>query len=223
MKKITPLLLALCFIITSCSSDDSQVTTSNDQLLLSYTLHRDSKGKYSIDFNTTKNTDVITIKNSNQSNEIILTEANYKTKKSHSNSFIIEKELLKIGFLDENKGKRTQITIEDENNTFSRTNITEFLNSYSITKNEDDTFLLNFKVNDNVITKFIYNKNIETYEVHLSKGRAKQKDFSRIINILSEDGLLKVDFVNHKYSEKIKGPTGAPRKPRFIIGGADEA
>ena len=222
MNKFTPILLAISLVFASCSSNENEELDNlpQENLLQSYTLKRDASGAYSIDFNTTDNTAVTAVKNIDKSNEIILSEAKHKTTTKHSNDFSIENEELKIGFLEANKGKRTQISVEDENITFAKGGITEFLNSYSITKNEDGTFLLNFKVNDNVATDFIYNEDIETYEVHLSNGTAKQKDFSRTINA-STIGLLKLDFINYKYSGRLDEIV-LPRKPRIIIVNGEE-
>ncbi|WP_237276329.1 hypothetical protein [Tenacibaculum ovolyticum] len=218
MYKIAPFFLLLTIVFTSCSSNQVE-TLSNPQekLLQSYTLKRDANGAYSIDFNTTNNTDVVAVKNTNKSNDIILSKVNHKTASNHSNKFSIENNQLKIGFLDENKGKRTRISIEDNNNniTLAKKGVTEFLNSYSITANEDGTFLLHFEVNDNVTTSFTYNEDIDTYEVHLYKGQAKQKDFSRTLNLKSNN-LLKLDFVNHKYFGR-NIETTEIRRPRQII------
>lgn len=220
MKNFTPYLLALSIIFASCSSNENEVLEkTQEKLLQSYTLKRDANGSYSIDFNTTNNTDVTAVKNIDNSNEIILSEVNHKTATKHSNDFKIENDYLKIGFLEANKGKRTKISIEDENITFAK-GVTEFLNSYSITKNTDGTFQLNFKVNDNVATDFVYNEDIETYEIHLEAGDSKQKDFSRTITLSSED-LLKIDFVNHKYSGKSEEEITDNKKPRVIINNGD--
>ena len=216
MNKIIPFFIAFSFIFASCSSNEVEVLNDTpEKLLQSYTLKRDASGAYSIDFNTSNNTDVTTVKNVDKSNEIILSEANRKTVDTHSNEFSIENNQLKIGFLEANKGKRTRIFIEDEKITFAKNSVTDFLNSYSITKNEDGTFLLNFKVNKNVVTEFVYNEDIETYEIHLSNGETNQNKFSRTLNI-SPESLLKIDFVNHKYFEKSKQELATERKPRII-------
>ncbi|CAM1370048.1 conserved exported hypothetical protein [Tenacibaculum litoreum] len=199
MKKFTPYFLALSLsvIFASCSSNEAEVIENNpDNLLQSYTLKRDATGAYSIDFNTTDNTDVTTVTNVDNSKEIILAETPQKTATKHSNDFSIENDHLKIGFLEATNGKRKSIYVEDENITFAK-GITEFLNSYSITANEDGTYQLNFVVNSNVATDFIYNEKIEAYEVHLSSGDASQKSFSRQLEVGANE-TLKINFVNHK-------------------------
>jgi len=218
MKKITPyfLALSLSFLFASCSSNETEVVEGTpENLLQSYTLKRDATGAYSIDFNTTNNTDVTTVTNVDNSKEIILAEVAQKTATKHSNDFSIENDQLKIGFLETNRGKTTKIHIEDENITFAK-GVTEFLNSYSITANEDGTYMLNFTVNNNVATDFVYNKEINTYEVHLSIGDMQQKEFSRQLVIASEN-MIKLNFVNHKYAGRTEESTTDIDKPKIII------
>lgn len=220
MKNFTPFLLVFSLIFASCSSNqDEAIDTNPENLLQSYTLKRDANGAYSIDFNTAENTDVTTVKNTDNSNDIILSEANHKTAIKHSNDFNIEEDQLKIGFLDANKGKRMQISIEDEDIKFHKGSVTEFLSSYSIAKNEDGTFTLNFTVNNNVTTEFVYNEEIETYEVHLATGKAKQQEFSRQLE-MNITNLIKLDFINHKYEGRSEEPT-SKKKPRLSIQGND--
>lgn len=219
MKKFTPYFLALSLsvIFASCSSNEAEVIENNpENLLQSYTLKRDATGAYSIDFNTTNNTDVTTVTNVDNSKEIILAETPQKTATKHSNDFSIENDHLKIGFFEANKGKRTNIYVEDENITFAK-GITEFLNSYSITANGDGTYQLDFTVNDNVTTDFVYNEDINTYEVHLSNGESTIKEFSRQLNVNTNlDDLIRLNFVNHKYSAK-SAEESLINKPKVII------
>ncbi|WP_370407926.1 hypothetical protein [Tenacibaculum dicentrarchi] len=225
MIKLIPFLVASTLILTSCSSNQTEAPSAPQQKLLeSYSLKRDANGAYSIDLKTTNYTDVTSLKNSENTNEIILSEARNKTAKKYSNNFLIENEQLVIGFLDANKGNRKKITIEDQNSNLSKRNITEFLNSYSVTENNDGTYLLSFKVNNNVATTFTYNQEIATYEVHLSEGNTTQKDFSETIALSPNENTLRIDFVNHKYSTINKGITSSRkamatygRKPRLII------
>ncbi len=225
MIKLIPFLVASTLILTSCSSNQTEAPSAPQQKLLeSYSLKRDANGAYSIDLKTTNYTDITSLKNSENTNEIILSEASNKTAKKYSNNFLIENEQLVIGFLDANKGNRKKITIEDQNSNLSKRNITEFLNSYSVTENNDGTYLLSFKVNNNVATTFTYNQEIATYEVHLSEGNTTQKNFSEIIALSPNENTLRIDFVNHKYSTINKGITSSRkamgaygRKPRIII------
>lgn len=219
MKKLTPYLavLVLSIAFTSCSSSETEVMNeSPENLLQSYTLKRDANGAYSIDFNTTNNTDVTTNVSIDNSNQIVLAETKQKTNTQHSNNFTIENDQLKIGFLETNNGKRTKIYVEDENITFAK-GVTEFLNSYSITANNDGKYTLSFTVNDNVTTDFKYNEELEAYEIHLtnSSNTVEQTTFSRIINE-SENGILKVNFLNHKYKSRNSEMT-TEKKPELII------
>lgn len=219
MKKITPyfLALSLSILFASCSSNETEAIESNpENLLQSYTLKRDATGAYSIDFNTTNNTDVTTVTNVDNSKEIILSEVSQKTATKHSNDFSIENDQLKIGFLEANRGTTTKIYVEDDNITFAK-GVTEFLSTYSITANEDGTYTLNFTVNDNVATDFNFNEEIETYEVHLSNGTSTQKTFSRELKMQPDSNVLKLDFVNHKYSSKTEEAIDTERKPKSII------
>lgn len=223
MKKITPYFLALSLsvIFASCSSNEAEVIENNpENLLQSYTLKRDATGAYSIDFNTTNNTDVTTVTNVDNSKEIILAETPQKTASKHSNDFSIENDHLKIGFLETNRGKETQIMVKDENITFAK-GITEFLSSYSVTVNGDGTYQLDFKVNNNVSTDFIYNEKIEAYEIHLSStpNSETENTFSRTMSI-PHNGVLKINFVNHKYQGKTEASSlsdSLEKKPELII------
>lgn len=216
MNKITPLFLALTLIFASCSSteNDAELLQKNETKLKSYTLKRDANGRYSIDFDVKENTEVSTFKNSDKSNEIILSEAVQKQAQKYSNNFNLENDLLKIGFLEENNGKKTQITVEDENIIFAKKGITEFLNNYSVTKNDDGTFNLDFEVNENVQTEFVYNELKEIYEVHLSNGQSKKQIFSRTMKVPLSN-ILKINFVNHKYSGRSEEYVNG--KPKVII------
>ncbi|WP_028892802.1 hypothetical protein [Tenacibaculum sp. 47A_GOM-205m] len=219
MKKITPyfLALSLSFLFASCSSNETEVVEGTpENLLQSYTLKRDATGAYSIDFNTTNNTDVTTITNVDNSKEIILAETKQKTATKHSNDFSIENDQLKIGFLETNRGKTTKIYVEDDNITLAK-GVTEFLNSYSITANVDGTYTLNFTVNDNVAADFNYNEELKTHEVHLSNGTSTQKTFSRELKIQTDSNILRLDFVNHKYSARDEEIADTERKPKSII------
>ncbi|CAL2103637.1 conserved exported protein of unknown function [Tenacibaculum sp. 190130A14a] len=220
MRKIAPYFLALSLVFASCSSNEGEVIENNkpgQKLLTSYTLKRDGSGAYSVDFDVNNNTEVATFKGKNNSNDILLSESSTPTKRSYSNEYAIENDQLQIGFIENNSGRKRRITVTDDNITFAKGTVTEFLNSYSITSNEDNTYQLDFKVNEDVQTEFIYNEDIETYEIHLSKGEAKQQSFSRHFESLNS-GVLKINFVNHKeVVAKTEESSETGRKPRIVI------
>ncbi|WP_299107317.1 hypothetical protein [uncultured Tenacibaculum sp.] len=218
MRKIAPYFLALSLVFASCSSNEGEIIDNNksgQKLLKSYTLKRDGSGAYSIDFDVQNNTEVATFKGKGNSNDIVLSESQAVKKKSYSNEYAIENDQLKIGFIENNSGKKTNISVTDDNITFARGTVTEFLNSYSITSNEDNTYRLDFKVNEDVKAEFIYNEIKDVYEVHLSKGDAKQVNFSRHFE-MSHSGVLKINFVNHKFSGRAQERM-TTEKPKTII------
>jgi hypothetical protein len=88
------------------------------------------------------------------------------------------------------------------------------LKTYGLATNNDGTIQLDFEVNNNVVTDFVYNEELAIHEVHLKKGTATDKVFSRSITI-PDTGVLKIDFINHKLSGKSVAET-AVRKPVII-------
>lgn len=223
MRKIAPYFLALSLVFASCSSNEGEIIDNNksgQKLLKSYTLKRDGSGAYSIDFDVQNNTEVATFKGKGNSNDIVLSESQTAKKKSYTNEYAIENDQLKIGFIENDRGKKTRISVKDDNITFAKGTVTEFLNSYSITSNEDGTFQLDFSVNSNVQTEFIYNEDKDIYEVHLSNGEANVKNFSRHFET-PHSGVLKINFVNHKFnserSEDNSSTRSSSNKPELII------
>ncbi|WP_440122463.1 hypothetical protein [Tenacibaculum sp. Ill] len=225
MKKFTPYFLALSLsvIFASCSSNEAEVIENNpESLLQSYTLKRDATGAYSIDFNTTENTDVTTVTNVDNSKEIILAETPQKTATKHSNDFSIKNDHLKIGFLEANRGKKRHVYIEDDNITLSRkgTDSTpNYLISYTISVSNDGKYNLDFVVADKVKTMFVYNNTKDTYEVHLSEDIApltqanfssdieEKNSFSIDLNI-SQGEKLNLNFVNYyKLQQEVSART----------------
>ena len=186
MKQITTFLLITLFAFNFTSCSDNEVITEQPQenLLKSFKLNRDASGRYSLDYEVSENTDAISIKNEeNKTNEIYLRNSDKVQQKSHAENFVLDNNNLKIGFVDANTEKRANISIEDENIIFGKDNEGEFLSDYSISMNGDGTYQLDFRVNSNVKTEFVYNESIETFEVHLSNGKGKSNEFSRALEV----------------------------------------
>ncbi len=224
MKKsiILPMLCAL--FLASCTSSENNLelnTIDNDiNYLQSYTLLRDIDGRYSLDINVKENTQVENFTQPNSVNELVFSKVDYTTEKNITNDYTIENDYLKINFLESSKGQKSLIQVKDDNIQYANKNeVTKFLKKYSVTKNEDGTFTLNFDVNENVTTNFVYNEAIETYEVHLAEGTSKSRIFTKELEV-PESQILRVDFVNYIYGEGFnndKSKNNLPRKPEVII------
>ena len=226
MKKFTTFLLVISFTFSFTSCSDNEVITeqSQEKLLKSFKLERDASGRYSLDYEVADNTSAISVKNiENKTNEIYLRNSDDVQQRAHTNEFMLDNNKLRIGLVDANTNKRANISVEDENIILAKDNGDQFLSTYSVKGNEDGTYQLDFKVNKNVKVEFVYNESIDTFEVHLSKGKGDDNQFSRALEI-SEKGTLNIDFVNHKGNQSrgyaFKEETR--RKPRLAIGDGSE-
>ena len=219
MKKLCVGFIAvvLAFSFTSCSTNETDLEIPQEKLLKSYELKRDASGAYSIDYNVADNTVSDVHKDLNSlTNEFHLSKVGHDTKVHYRNDFELENDKLSIGFFDAETGKQTKLTIKDENITLAKGQSTEFLKTYGITRNSDSTIQLDFEVNNNVSTVFVYNEDLNIYEVHLRKGLSENKVFSRTI-VMPDTGVLKIDFVNHKLLGKGYSMEMVSRKPEATI------
>lgn len=219
MEKLKMELLVVMGVLSfaSCATFESEVEAPQEQLLQTYTLSRDANGAYSIDYNVADKTSATSHKNSgSKTNEIYLDKVEHSEQKNYKNNFSLDDNKIKIRFVDNNTSKNTQITVEDENATFAKGGDNgEFLKEYKVIKKSDGTFQLDFEINEGIQPGFVYNEELSTYEIHLSKGNSSEKEFSKTMDAAA-DGMLKIDFVNHEYAGK-GAAAGPGRKPRLII------
>ena len=229
MKKFNLVIIIVLssFLFSSCSSNDAELPEEQSTVLLeNYLLKRDATGAYSIDLNVGEDVIVDKVVNSMEStNEIYLSESYGKVaqKTSYSTDLRIENESFKINFISENDNKIPSITVYDDNIKFlSKSGENgSMLKDYTISKNEDGTFELNFNVNNKVEVDFVYNEELLTHEIHLEEGNSKESKFSRTIE--KEEGeLLKIDFVSHTNNANAKAAVVAIRKPRVIVSDGDD-
>lgn len=195
MKKVLH-LLALAIVLTSCSNESDQVEVSKQESLLkSYKVSRDSNGKYTIDYKVVDNATAEVIKNQvSDFNEIYLYSDKYSSKKEHSESFSLEENQLKVGFLEKNDLRKSLI-IKDKNILLAKgAKNNEFLRSYSIEEVDENVYELNFEVKNNVVVDFVYNEAESIYEVNLKEGTSNETNFSK--TYVKESDMLKIDFVN---------------------------
>lgn len=199
MKKLCVGFLAavLAFSFTSCSTNETDLEIPQESLLKSYKLKKNASGLYSIDFNVAdKTVSDNRIGLNSLSNEFHLSKVGYETKELYNEKLDLKNDELNISFLDNETGKSVNVTVVDENITLAKGKSTRFLKTYGITKNTDNSYQIDFEVNDNVATSFVYNENLSRYEIHLKKGDLTSKTFSRVLE-MSDTGRLDVVFVNH--------------------------
>ena len=96
------------------------------------------------------------------------------------------------------------------------------LDKYSISKNKEGTFILDFSVKNNVRVDFVFNEESKIYEIHLEQGKSTETVFSRVLEKVDGQA-LKFDFINHNNTFKTGDDPDDPdglesnRKPRIII------
>lgn len=215
-------MLSISLGLMSCSSDEILTPgDTNNKLLESYTIKKDAKGTYSLDYTLANNAEAsISRDRGSNTNDFYLYSSDNQSERNFKEKLAIQNNSLRVGFNDTENGKKSSITILDDDIKFSRAADEEFLTQYSISNNGDGTYDLDFKVADNVTVNFIYNDDLQTYEIHLEDGVNSQSDYIR--TFVKEEGVdLKIDFVNHYPNESSRDEDAVAtliRKPRSIIG-----
>lgn len=217
MKKLCVGFIAvvLAFSFTSCSTNETDFETPQENLLKKAQLKRDASGAYSVDYIVADNTASDARKDlSSLTNEIHLSKVGYDTKDQYREDLILNEDTLRIGFFDNETGKQTKIQIEDENITFAKGNASKFLKEFGLSTNDDGSIQLDFEVNNNVLTEFVYNEVLVSYEVHLSMGESNNLKFSRTLE-MPDSGVLKLNFMNHLLLSKGESES-IVEKPKVI-------
>jgi hypothetical protein len=217
------LLVTFTIVFSSCSTNETALSEEQPiALLKTYTISRDANGAYSLafDLNGDSNTETIVDESTNM-NKIFLYPSDQQTSRKATQNLVINGSELKIGFVDTNSSKHSEITIKDKNASFAKNSEKEMLSAYSIVSNEDGTYTLDFSVNNKVNVDFVFNEDLKIYEIHLEKGKANETSFSKVLE--KEDGEpLKIDFVNHILVENTSAKTSSEvfskeRRPEVII------
>jgi hypothetical protein len=217
MRKIAFTFL-FCFAalgFTSCSNNELDIDETPEALLKQIELKRDANGVYSIAYQVLNNTLSVTHNDvTSNTKEIHLSKVVFDTKNQYSQSLALSDNRLSVGLFDDTVGESAKFTIEDDNINFAKGGETKFLKTYGLTTNEDGTLQLDFEVEDNVVTTFLFNKLLGIYEVHLRNGPSTQKVFSLTVDIPITK-ILKIDFVNHALFGK-GAAVRKERKPRVV-------
>lgn len=223
MKKINSILVMLTVSLGLMSCSSEEILTPEDttnKLLENYTVKKDAKGAYSVDYNLSNNAIASLSKDKrSNTNDFYLYSSDNQSEKRFKKELAIQDNSLKVGFTDTENGKKSSMTILDNDIKFSRDADEEFLTDYSVTNNEDGTVSLDFKVADGVVVNFIYDEDTSTYQVEMYDGSGSQNDFTQ--NYVKEDGVpLNIEFISFSngQSSRIDGEmTQISNRPRVII------
>ncbi|MCG1035964.1 hypothetical protein [Polaribacter sargassicola] len=221
MKKSNLLITLVLLLSTfmSCSEDENLTLEDNSVAFKTYELKRNASGEYSIDINVEDNVSIDKVKNTtNNTNEFYLSSTSLLSKEQdYSSDLMFDNENFKIEFIVENSRKTPSISIVDDNILYTAKTSDEFLKEYSISKNEEGLYDLDFTVRNKVSVDFIYDEETDIYEIHLEETEKSQESNS-YFRTFENEGLLQIDFVNHSsYNAKSEMESFTERKPRIII------
>ena len=203
MKKFSLITLLLITVgFSSCTQEDSTFLEepTAQVLLKSFTLNKSTSGDYSLDYqlNNGAASDNVLDAKTNTSNIYLYSSENVS--KSIKNEGIALKDgELRISFNDTEKHKKHSISVLDEEIKASRSEDDTdlgYLNSYSVTTNNDGTFTLDFKVNEWVVVDYIFDADNNVYEINLTSGEGTQSDFANNF-VKDENESMEIAFVNN--------------------------
>lgn len=227
MKKMNKIKLVaislLAFLaFSSCSSDEllSPEETS-EELFKTYQLKRDINGAYSLDINVEDNVSIDKVKNStNNTNEFHLSSSNSKVaqKSYYGSDLWFDNDNFRIEYITENSNKTPSISVMDDNIRYNKKGDDELLKEYSITKNEEGSYDLEFRVMDNIGVDFVQDSETNVYEIHLDPNVTSDGNntYSRTFEI-TEGDLLQIHFVNHTGGSAKGEANVTERRPVIII------
>ena len=220
MKKLNlfALLASFALLLSSCSTNETLDSQEESiDLLKSYSINRDANGAYSLDYNLNDDADTESVIDSDINNIYLYASSNQSSRKV-TQDLVIEGTQVTVGFVDTNSDNSPEITIIDDNiTTLSKKSETKMLHEYSVSSNGDGTYTLDFTVNDKVRVDFVFNEEIDTYEIHLEEGKTGELNFSRVL-VKEEGKALRFDFVNHIINTQAKSESFYKEsKPRVII------
>jgi hypothetical protein len=218
--KLIALFVTGSLTLASCSSDETSLEANQKtSLLKTYKIQRDASGAYSLDLNLSENTKVDNfIDATNSTKQYFLSESESKTKSSLSDNLLIDNTSMRVAFVDAVSGKNEGLYVEDDNITLSaKSNNVRRLKDYSIVSEGEGVYTLDFKVKNRTDVSFVFNDELQAYEIHLEKDKkATTTDFSRTLEKMDDEPLT-IHFVNHNEGNSKKGLAVLIRKPVIII------
>ncbi len=209
MKQLLYSLIALTFLLSSCTKEESiSIDDTNNKMLESFQIKRNADGSYALTHEVGENVGVDYATNNDQ-NEIYLYSNLTPEKSSAQNNYKVEENRLNLVFTDENNSRLPAINIYDDDTDMKAGDL-GLLNTYSLNYNSDGTVRLDFKVETGVDVSFGYNYDEEIHDVYLSEGNSTQTDYTKDYET-NADGTLKIDFV------QTVAKTTETKKPRVSI------
>jgi hypothetical protein len=215
-------LVSLTFIFYSCSTNETHLPEQESlDLLKSYTIQKDVSGKYLVDFILNDNVEIDNVKDLNtNSNEIYLYASNNESSRRVSQDLTFtDGSQIKVGFVDTNSDQKETISIEDDNSSLRRSG-SDKLKGFSVSKESDGTYKLNYTLNDGFVQDLVFNEDEKEYEVHLDSGKSTETEFT----IFLEKQLgqpLKICFINNKSNSNTSSKSSSsyrrPKTPVVII------
>lgn len=209
-------------LLSSCATEETfNPEPVAEDFIKSLSVKRDLSGAYYVDYELENNVTT----ESTQENGVYNIEA-YATdnvsRKSNSEYLDLEKGTAKINLRSENSDENTQITIFDDTKVMAKgTNNNEMLAAYGITKNEDNTYDLNFTVKDGVTVDFVYNETSEEYEIHLEQGNGSETQFNRVLKKETENPLV-FAFFNHD-NTSARTSTETRKRPVVVVDNGEDS
>lgn len=162
-------------LLNSCASEETLIVeSSKGELLKTYEVKRDIDGEYYLDFTTTSFTKVIRTDNINtDSSEFHLYQSDIEVASKVSKDINLIDSKLQVAFFDTQNNDNPSITIIDDNIVLGKGK-NSMLKNYAIKNTSGNTYRLKFRVAKNVKVDFVYNEELETYDIHLEAGESKK-------------------------------------------------
>jgi len=218
-------LVTFTLLFSACSTNETLLSEEqSSDLLDTYKIGRDENGAYFLDYSLKENTQTETVidQSTNTKNIYLYSSDNNSSKRKFTQDLTIEDNQFNVGFVNMKSDHQPQISIVDDNRFLAKSSEVNKLNKYSVSRNKEGIFILDFSVKNDVRVDFVFNEESKIYEIHLEQGKSSETVFSRVLEKVNGQA-LKFDFINHNKTFKTGDDPDDPdglevnRKPRIII------
>tara|TARA_B100000780_G_C21047741_1_gene420641 strand:- start:283 stop:978 length:696 start_codon:yes stop_codon:yes gene_type:complete len=224
---LTTFAIIMTILFSSCSQEENIfLEEASTDLFGKVTLSRDASGGYSMDLET--NNDIASSINIDKKNVLdvdIYSSLGEKKQNTFEDLYIGEEDRFSVKLNNTITNNSTRLTVYDKEIVFTKNENQDdnYLTSYSITDNGNNTYDLEFSVDTNIEVSFIQNEDTDEYEIHLEQGNGTQYNFSRTFTRATDEE-LKIVFVN--YSDESGRNTTSDnsdnRKPVIVVDNGED-